>query len=233
MSEQNIQRGEPATVLSREVHCNFEGSSALIESLTEGYEEARRHGLSEMAKVHNAGIFLLLLQRDVVILRYDLATESDRVRKVFLARQLAIVVYEGATDLPAVFGKDYRLALTAIGMEANFIKNLGTAMRPISQFMQKNRSGLEAIRNYIAAHRDHNGWLQAKLMRAIDPEKLLWVGIAFGRLLVPLVTFQGKVTPEVHRLTVARLKAAKGVDAPNAFFGVDSVDCGRQFELDP
>jgi len=178
---------------------------ALLTCLCKDYKDAKCMGLSELATLHNAGICLLSLQNDLMLLREQLVFASHKPAQSVLARHIAIAVYEGAKDLPIIFGKRYRDALGAAEVDNRIFDELGTVIKPVSQFYTKYKNGLSSIRNYLAAHREHIGWVQVSLIGSIEPTNILLLTMEFMRLLVPIVQFNIRATAEVHQFTYYKL----------------------------
>jgi hypothetical protein len=182
---------------------------SLLTGLCKDYKGSKCMGLYELATLHNAGICLLSLQNDLMLLREQLVLASHKQAQSVLARHIAIAVYEGAKDLPIIFGKKYRDALAAAEVDNSILGELGLVIKPVSQFYTKYKNGLSSIRNYLAAHREHIGWVQVSLIEAIDPTNILLLTMEFMRLLVPIVHFNIRATAEVHQLTYIKLVEEK------------------------
>ena len=205
---------------------DLEQYNSLLIGLCKDYKDSKCMGLYELATMHNAGICLLSLQNDLMLLREQLILASHKPAQSVLARHIAVAVYEGAKDLPIIFGKKYRDALAAAEVDNTIIDELGVAIKPVSQFYTKYKNALSSIRNYLAAHREHIGWVQASLIESIEPTNILLLTMEFTRLLVPMVHFNIRATAEVHRLTYIKLVEDKNRGTDGAGEPMEPERCG-------
>ncbi|MBM4066358.1 MAG: hypothetical protein FJ266_12095 [Planctomycetes bacterium] len=83
----------------------------IVSSLKKQCEEAVTHGLKNHAVIYNAGLFVVLLEQDLSAYSTALYYANSKYHQQFAARGMAVVLYEGAEDIPTVFGKNYREAL--------------------------------------------------------------------------------------------------------------------------
>lgn len=151
------------------------------------------------AKVDNVGLFVFLLQRDIVSMRAELADCSDPDIERMVSLQLSIAIYEGASDLRELLGKDYREAVQQLGMKEDDVKALGRVSKQFSQFLAVHEVFLSKVRNYVAAHRDHDGRAQVRILSELYPEVVLLLAIEFSGLLISVVKWQDEVMKHLIR----------------------------------
>ena len=122
--------------------------STSIADLARDCEKTSTLGYNESFAVQNLTLFVFLLQRDVVILRDELAFATGKDRQDLMARHLALTIYEACEDIPQLLGQEYRKTMLALGMTDEGLKHLGQISRGFHQFGEANRSFLARIRNY-------------------------------------------------------------------------------------
>lgn len=145
--------------------------------LRETLRVATERGFKSHVTIWNACLFVNTVDYDLSILVHDLAFERDEWRRRFIARSLALVIFEIAEDLPAVFGKDFRAALDALAVPVDLRRPLDVQLKAVSILWDQHRSGLKEIRTVGAAHRDHDA------LRLLDLLELLGLGLEIGRVI--------------------------------------------------
>lgn len=85
-----------------------------IESLRAQHEHAHERDYAERALVLNASLYALIFDRDFASLKkFFLSADNDWDRR-FVARQMAVMLYEASTDVPVLIGKDLRAMLVRL-----------------------------------------------------------------------------------------------------------------------
>ena len=140
-----------------------------VASTRKIYDRAGNLGLEKHRRIYNVSLYVLLLDFDLFCLSSDMINAKNHWRRKFVARQMAVLLYEAVEDLPALLGGDYRNALTAIGVESSVISELNAITKQLAQFRQEHASDLQEIRNLAGAHRDHNAGAQLVLLDTLEP----------------------------------------------------------------
>jgi len=154
-------------------------------------------GLPNVIKAYNLGLYILLLEMDWSTLSWDMMHATNEWRRKFVARQMAIFLYEASEDLPQLLGRDYREALTSLDIENEFLNELGQVSRQLSRFKQTNEGFLKRIRHFVGAHRDHDAAAQLDVLDNLEPLKVYGLAGDFYVPLRALVDLQVRLTPMI------------------------------------
>jgi hypothetical protein len=80
------------------------------------FEKAESIGLHNTRRIHNVALYALLLDQDLWQFNSDMVLAVGEHRRQFVARHLAVLLYEGSQQLPELLGTDYRESLRAVGV---------------------------------------------------------------------------------------------------------------------
>jgi len=148
--------------------------------------------------VFNVGLYLLLLDQDLAFFTDDLVCAVGDRRRAFVAKHEAMMLYEAAEDLPQLLGREFRDAVKTLGARPEQLERLNKVSSDLNRFWQKQRDFLGAIRNALAAHRDHDALRYAESLEALKPLEVM----ARGAELSPLLDRLIRVLTEIAHLTV-------------------------------
>ena len=109
---------------------------------------------SHSRRVHNVTLYALILDQDIAMLTADMVLAVGQQRRVFVARHLAVLLYEASQDLPDLLGRDYREGLRTLAIPDSWFDELNEASKQLNRFKDDHREFLGRIRNLIGAHRD-------------------------------------------------------------------------------
>jgi hypothetical protein len=137
--------------------------------------------------VFNVGLYLLMLDEDIAYFTDDLVCAVGDRRRAFLAKHEALLLYEAAQDLPQLLGRRFRDAVTELGASSEQLARLNSTSSELNQFWSSNWEFLGAIRNALAAHRDHNALLYARSLEALKPLEVMARAVELSLLLDRLV----------------------------------------------
>jgi hypothetical protein len=185
---------------------SFASRHMVLEDCSHALRQATAHCRANGFRAHepicNACLFLNMIAHDLSVLVFDLAYERDEWRRRFIARSLALVLYEVADDLPAVFGKQFRDALRILAVPQDLVDNLNQQMARVSDYWNRNREMLSGIRTVSAAHREHDALKLHETIDSLDLLELLSLGLDFalvvndvGPAAEAVFTFSVGVTP--------------------------------------
>jgi len=135
---------------------------------------------------------------DFAVLSFNHAAEVDDGKKNLYARQLCILIHEALEDIPAVFGGDFRKDILSMPNGVTHLSLISGVLKTLSGLRKMDQASLSDIRNFVAAHRDHDALRQLEVMRRIDTRWLLALSTVFveflgnmAKALIPLLTEMG------------------------------------------
>lgn len=139
-----------------------------IETIRAQYTAAGERGLENFQRVHNVGLYLLVFEYDMAILRNDALFSVRRWKKSFVARQMAVTVYEASHDVPHLLGREFRASLEEIGITEKEWVQFNALSKDFHAFGATHRKILKKLRNYVGAHRDNDAALQLSIIEDVD-----------------------------------------------------------------
>lgn len=187
----------------------------IVASLKKQCEDAETHGLKNHAVIYNAGLFVVLLEQDLSAYSTALYYANSKYHQQFAARGMAVLLYEGAEDIPTVFGKNYREALRDLQLADSWLQALNTSTAGFNKFKQEHATFLKDIRNYVGAHREQNALAQLKVLESLDHMAVYRLGATFSEPLRSLVNFQIALLQYVKHPAVLLSEAVKAVEQDN------------------
>lgn len=151
----------------------------MIEVLDEGISvtrqaliEAKQYQLVDRQKILNVNLFVLLMFRDLSVMRIDIVSTNDDWRATFGARQTALLLFETVEDLTQLLGREFREVVKRIDSTGNLLKELEVVCKQLGMFLQSHHGILDETRNAIAAHREHDSLLFLEISEKLDPEEI-------------------------------------------------------------
>lgn len=164
-----------------------------IQSIRQACARSDKLGVFHYRRIYNVCLYVLVLDRDMAVLRLDFVSAKDSWRRKFAARQIAVALYEACNDLPDLVGKDYRATLGTLPGADGLLAELNSVSKSINQFKAEKREALAQIRNYIGAHRDKDAVRQLEEIDRLDPLAIFETGADFYRGLKKLVGLQIRI----------------------------------------
>jgi hypothetical protein len=129
--------------------------------------------------VLNAGLYTLLFDRDFAALKeFFLAANSDWDRR-FVARQMAVMLYEGTQDVPVLIGKEFRGMMKRLEFADNRTNEVNQIRNKLAGFKRVHSERLKELRNVMAAHRDRDVTLQLRLLGGLDKFEVYKTAVEF------------------------------------------------------
>lgn len=141
-------------------------------------------------------LFLNTVYYDLSILVADLAFERHEWKRRFIARSLALLIFEIGEDIPSVFGKNFRNSCIAIGVSTCAIDQIGNSLKALNTFYIANQKVLKKIRTISSAHRDHDPILLNDTIEGLDLFELLGIGLEIGNKMHDLGAASGLIINE-------------------------------------
>lgn len=139
-----------------------------IETIRAQHAAAGQRGLKEFQRIHNVGLYLLIFEYDMAILRNDALFSVRKWKKSFVARQMAVTLYEASHDIPHLLGKEFRANLKAIDIGEHEWAQFNSLNKEFHAFGSTHRKMLKELRNYVGAHRDNDAALQLSIIEDVD-----------------------------------------------------------------
>ena len=145
--------------------------------------KAREHELIHRSRMCNLGLYLLLVDRDLSILKTQMVSSLDPWLLRFAGRQIALILYEACDDLTNLLGKDFRESLASMEFKDVDIRRFNAISKQVNDFKSDNRQFLyHESRNVIAAHRAQDSLRFLESIEAIDPLRVFRLGGDFWKL---------------------------------------------------
>lgn len=165
-----------------------------IRSVRSGYDRAKKNDMPHFQRVYNAGLYVLVFEYDIAILKNDALFAIRAWKKNFVARQLAVILYEAAHDLPELLGKEFRVSLKTLPLTEADWETFNGIMKLVNKFKNKHRDLLNELRNFVGAHRDKDAGKQLEIIEKVDLLKMLELSGQFYEAVRELVPFLTKLT---------------------------------------
>jgi len=121
----------------------------------------------------NQNLYLLLVIKDIVLLRQLLKTNLNKDIKQVICRALAVQLYEFYEDISTIYNKNYeRKYITPLNNQALF-QLLISIKKIIIQIKADHIENLKVIRHNSFGHRDFDALKQKIIIDAIDIEEIV------------------------------------------------------------
>jgi len=101
---------------------------------------------------------------------FDVAEEKNHSewKRCYLARTMALILYEIAEDIPSILGKKFQVAMKTLSVPEEMIKKLNSEKNKFSEFWRTHHGLLKNIRSNVVAHREHNAMEQLRVIDEIN-----------------------------------------------------------------
>jgi hypothetical protein len=163
------------------------GRQAAIATTTNTLRRAGDIRAESIRTVFNVSLYLLLLDQDLADFTDDLVNAIGDRRRRFIAKHEAVLLYESAENLPKLLGKEFRSAVRAIGAADEVMSRLNAVSSDLNSFWKDNRAFLGAIRNAVAAHREHDALRYIEILNGLEPLDVMRRAAAFSDRLERLI----------------------------------------------
>lgn len=184
-------------------------TEALILSLKQRCDMANRANVLVYIEIYNVGLFIALLERDISTFNKSIFFAKSEWERQFFARGLAVLLYEGAEDIPVLLGKNYRESLKSLELNSEWFDELNKISAKLNQFRKANTFFLSELRNYVFAHRDHNASKQLDILSNLKSIEVYRLAAEFSSPISDLVRFYTKLLTHVHNPVVILNQVAK------------------------
>lgn len=174
-----------------------------INTLREQQLKCRDYGLSDLERVNNVSLYLLLVDRDFSFMKTEMVSTFDPQRLRFVARQQALLLWEGADDLTTLLGRDFRESLSTLRIGAAAISEFNAIVKRLHAFKSANHKFLYSeVRNVVAGHRAQDSLEFLNKVEAIDPLVVFELGAQFYGFVDAMLEFLLRVTLHAGKLPV-------------------------------
>lgn len=182
-----------------------------IRVIRSNHDKAKQHELPHFQRIYNVGLYLLLFEYDFSILKNDALFSIRDWKKNFVARQIAVLLYETAHDLPELLGKDFRISLETLPLSDSDWETLNKSTKQINKFKNEHRELLNKLRNFVGAHRDKDAVKQLEIIEQADLFKLMELAGQFYSAINELLPFMAKITFMLgsHKTILKHLAASR------------------------
>ncbi len=165
-----------------------------IANVRKEYERAIANEMPHYERIYNVGLYVLLLEYDIAMLKNDALFAIRPWKKHFVARQLASLLYEASQDMPELLGKEFRVSLKTLPLSDEDWENFKKITKRFNEFKIQNRVILNEIRNFVSAHRDKSATNQFRVLEKIDLLSVLNISGDFYVPMRELIPFMIKIT---------------------------------------
>lgn len=169
-----------------------------IDAVRQLLQSAAKNCLPHVHQVSKLSLYLLLMDRDFSILKVDMvAATFDGRRLHFIARQMAVMIYEATDDLKEMLAKDFRSSLTALKTPQADLVELNQIHSRICCFAVTHEEFLKKVRNVVAAHRDKDAMTFLQVFESLEPSEIFELGGDFYEIVNELITLLTRITTRV------------------------------------
>jgi len=166
-----------------------------IDVIKREHKRAIDLNLEHYARFYNVCLFILVIEYDLsVLIQYSVKAYTRNWEKKFIARQIAVLLYEAIEDIPQLLGKNYRASLRTIPLWDEAEKELNRISKELNQFKKSHSKMLEELRNFVTAHRDRDAAKQMEIIDNLDSDSIYKLVGDFYDIVNPLVPFITRIT---------------------------------------
>ena len=145
--------------------------------------EVQRRGWNTHLPIWNACLFLNTIAYDHSVLFFDLVYEKDYWKRRLVARNLCVLLFETAEDLPTVFGQRFNKSLMDLQVRDDIVRTFRTELKKVSLFWDSHREFLKSIRTVCGAHREHDAIALNDAIDALDLLQVFHLSLDLGNIL--------------------------------------------------
>lgn len=156
-------------------------------------KNAKDKKMEHYRRIYNVSLYLLIFEYDIAILRNDALFSVRKWKKGFVARQMAILLYEASQDIPILLGKELRESLGEIGLTKDELTEFNTVTKALNIFKNEHQDILKKLRNFAGAHRDKDAAMQLEIIEEVDILDVMELAGNFYEVIRKLVPFMIKM----------------------------------------
>lgn len=151
----------------------------------------------------NICLYLLLIDQDLYELMTDATCAIGAERRKYVARHLAVLLWEASDDLSQLLSKEYRRSLSDFVLSQEWMDEFNGCVSRLGAFKRANHELLYKIRNMVAAHREKDAITQYEMMKQIDPLEIIRLGPDYQAAVDPLVPLMIKLMADPNVIRIA------------------------------
>lgn len=174
-----------------------------INTLREQQLKCQEYGLSDLQRVNNVSLYLLLVDRDFSFMKTEMVSTLDPQRLRFIARQQALLLWEAVDDLTTLLGREFRQSLSSLTIGDVAIGEFNAIAKRLHAFKSNNHKFLYSeVRNVVAGHRAQDSLEFLNRVEAIDPLVVFELVVQFYDFVHAMSEFLLRVTSHAGKLPV-------------------------------
>ncbi len=158
------------------------------------YDNAVQMKMEHYRNIYNVGLYVLVLEQDISVLKHDALFAIWDWRKKYIARQFGVLLYEASQDLPNLLGKEFRTALKTLPIADEALEELNTISKGLNRFKNTNHVMLNKLRNFAGAHRDNDAGKQLQVIDEVNLLQMMELAGNFYESIRDLIPFLTKLT---------------------------------------
>lgn len=160
----------------RKIRRSFEqrlrAASDLLDLCKRLRTDASSLGLTAHVAFVNTFQFIVLVYRDLDTIHYEnLQPRHAQVHELHM-RLWALLLFEYLDDLRCMLGKEFRGTLRSLSLGSLLSDPVGAANGRIRDIAKQHASELNAVRNAVIAHREHDAAAQLDVIRSMSLVRL-------------------------------------------------------------
>lgn len=136
-------------IRGQKLNRNLSRRSKVIGQCTEDFQKniliLSCRGWTTHEQLWNAGLYINVVSHDLSIVVHDIIRERDDWKRKYLARALALILYEIAKDIPDVLGKNFQAAMKTLSVPKDMKEKLNSEKKKFSKFWDEHRELLKEI----------------------------------------------------------------------------------------
>jgi hypothetical protein len=147
-------------------------------------------------RIFNLILYLLTIEYDVSVIKFMIPFEIDLWHKRFLARQMAVLMYESTNDLLKLLGRHFKPLIDKLPNGEEIIIQLNEIRKGLNQFKTSNSEYLSQIRNFSGAHRGNVGndaFEQLVVIRNISTDNILDITVDFMKSITSMSSLNSEI----------------------------------------
>lgn len=152
---------------------------AAYNTLRTEARKAKDRGFADSYVLLNAGLYLIVAERDVHAMKIDALTHPDNWTRQLAARVILLTIHE--LLLNKVTGNSLRNALKHLNASEELMDETNACLRALRKAQEKAAKQYAVIRNAAIAHRDADALRQCDLIEGLDVMKTLETASEFYR----------------------------------------------------
>ena len=172
---------------SPSIRLNFWRQRRKLRSMTMQIQKTLKYCKANCFTTHqeiwNSVLFVNIAFHDLSIAIEQTLFGWEQWKRNFNARILALHLYEIPDDLKHLLGKRTRDSLNRLGLLSHLETDLNNAQKRLNEFRKKHEKELKEVRDFAAAHRDHDALALLRVVNGITPDKIGHLGVELGQIL--------------------------------------------------